>query len=135
MPDSLTRSAGSQPRRWSLLLADLDPVTGHEQAGRRPVLVVSNEAFNQTTGLLTVVPLTSRKPGRRLYPNEVLLSAGVAGQSVDSLALCYQLRTISARRVHATLGRLTDGALRRQIAEALLDHLEMVDLDLLEDEM
>ena len=121
----------SPPRRWSLLLANLDPVTGHEQAGRRPVLVVSNEAFNQATGLLTIVPLTSLKAGRRLYPNEVLLPAGAAGQPADSLALCYQIRTISSARVHAVIGRLTDGALRLRLAEALLDHLEMGDVDLL----
>ena len=123
-----------QRRRWALLVADLDPVAGHEQAGRRPVLVVSNDAFNQATGLLTVVPLTSLKAGRRLYPNEVLLPAGAAGQSLDSVALCYQIRTISAARVASTIGRLTDPGLRRRIAEALLDHLEMGDLDLLAQE-
>ena len=123
-----------QPRRWALLVADLDPTAGHEQAGRRPVLVVSNEGFNQATGLLTVVPLTSRKPGRRLYPNEVLLPAGAAGQSVDSIALCYQVRTISSARVHSAMGRLTDPGLRRAIAEALLDHFEIADLDLVEAE-
>lgn len=120
--------------RWSLFQATLDPASGHEQAGRRPVLVVSNEGFNQATGLLTVVPLTSSKPGRRLRPNEVLLEAGVAGQPVESIALCYQIRTISLARVHSAIGRLTDPELRRRIAEALLDHLELTDLELLADE-
>ena len=120
--------------RWSLFQATLDPASGHEQAGRRPVLVVSNEGFNQATGLLTVVPLTSNKPGRRLRPNEVLLEAGVAGQPVESIAHCYQIRTISLARVHSAIGRLTDPELRRRIAEALLDHLELTDLELLADE-
>ena len=122
------------PLRWSLVLADLDPTAGHEQAGRRPVLVVSNEAFNQATGLLTVVPLTSRKTGRKLYPSEVLLPAGAAGQRVDSIALCHQIRTISGQRALSVLGRLVDGTLRRQIADALLEHLELIDLDLLGEE-
>lgn len=122
------------PRRWSVLLADLDPVAGHEQAGRRPVLVVSNEAFNQATGLLTVLPLTRLREGRRLYPNEVLFPAGLAGQPNDSLVLAYQIRTISAARVHTALGRLTDAGLRRRIADALLDHLELLDLELLAEE-
>jgi mRNA interferase MazF len=95
------------------------------------VLVVSNEAFNQATGLLTVVPFTSLKAGRRLYPNEVLIPAGAAGQPLQSLALCYQIRTISSARVHSVIGRLADGSLRRRIADALLDHLEIGDLDLL----
>ncbi|MGH2354652.1 MAG: type II toxin-antitoxin system PemK/MazF family toxin [Chloroflexota bacterium] len=111
-----------------------DPVTGHQQAGRRPILVVSKEAFNQATGLLTIVPLTSLKAGRKLYPNEVLLPAAIAGPPADSIALCHQIRTISGARAYSMVGRLTDGGLRQRIAEALLDHLELVDLDLLTEE-
>ena len=98
------------------------------------MLVVSNEAFNQATGLLTVVPLTSRKPGRRLYPSEVLLPAGAAGQRVDSIALCHQIRTISVQRALSTLGRLVDPDLREQVAAALLEHLELMDVDLIGEE-
>jgi mRNA interferase MazF len=116
------------------VLADLDPTAGHEQAGRRPVLVVSNEAFNQATGLLTVVPFTSRKTGRKLYPSEVPVPAGAAGQRVDSIALCHQIRTISGQRALSILGRLVDGELRRHIADALIEHLELIDLDLLGEE-
>jgi mRNA interferase MazF len=57
-------------RRWSLVEADLGEPIGHEQSLRRPVLVVSNEAFNRTAGLLTVLPVTSLKPGRSVHPFE-----------------------------------------------------------------
>jgi mRNA-degrading endonuclease toxin of MazEF toxin-antitoxin module len=56
-------------RRWSLVEADLGEPIGHEQSLRRPVLVVSNEAFNRTAGLLTVLPVTS-KLGRSVHPFE-----------------------------------------------------------------
>ena len=122
------------PLRWSVLMADLDPATGHEQAGRRPVLVFSNEAFNEATELLTVLPLTRLRQGRRPYPNEVTLPAGSAGQPFDSLVLTFQVRTTSRARTHALVGRLTDGELRMRIAEALLDHLDLTDLDLITDD-
>ena len=44
--------------RW----ADLNPVRGHEQAGRRPVLVVSHDVFNQRSGTVIAVALTSQEP-------------------------------------------------------------------------
>ena len=50
----------SSPARGEVWLADLNPVRGHEQAGRRPVLVVSEDLFNQgPAGLAVVLPLTS----------------------------------------------------------------------------
>jgi mRNA interferase MazF len=53
--------------QWAVVEADLDPVVGSEQSGRRPVLVVSNEEFNQAIPNLTILPLTSTR--RRLYPS------------------------------------------------------------------
>jgi len=73
--------------------ASLDPVTGAEQKGRRPVLVVSDEEFNQAMPNVTVLPLTSTK--RQLYPSEVLLPGGKAGQSLESIVMAHQIRTIS----------------------------------------
>ena len=63
--------------QWSIFLASLDPTTGSEQAGRRPVLVISRERLNQVLPVVNALPLTSRKsPQRIIYPNEVLLAAG-----------------------------------------------------------
>jgi len=72
-------------RRWSLVETDLGDPVGHEQGFRRPVLIVSNEAFNRASGLITVLPVTSVKPGRPLQPFEVFLPAGAAGNPVDSM--------------------------------------------------
>ena len=52
------------PFQWRVFRANLDPAVGSEQAGQRPVLVVSNEIMNEVLPIVTVLPLTSRKPGR-----------------------------------------------------------------------
>ncbi|HEY3999133.1 MAG TPA: type II toxin-antitoxin system PemK/MazF family toxin [Candidatus Xenobia bacterium] len=53
-----------KPLRGEIWLADMDPVRGHEQGGRRPVLVVSVDPFNQgPAGLVIVLPMTSRARG------------------------------------------------------------------------
>jgi len=62
--------------RWSVWLAGLDPVVGSEQGRTRPVLVVSETALNDVLPVVNVLPITSRKQNRRVYPNEALLPAG-----------------------------------------------------------
>lgn len=115
-------------RRWALLEADLGHPLGHEQGFLRPVLVISNEAFNQASGLLTVLPVTSLKPDRRPHPFEVFLPAGAAGNPLDSILLPHQIRTIAAHRIHRLCGRLTDRQLRHEVAEKVLRHVEFLDL-------
>lgn len=55
--------------RWSVWQANLDPVIGSEQGKTRPVLVISETALNDILPVVNVLPITSRKPGRRIYPN------------------------------------------------------------------
>jgi mRNA interferase MazF len=58
--------------QWGIYLAGLDPVRGSEQAGQRPILVISREMINQVLPVVNVVPLTSLKsPERKIYANEV----------------------------------------------------------------
>jgi len=78
--------------QWNIFLASLDPARGSEQAGKRPVLVVSRERINQVLPVVNVIPLTSVKsPHRVVYPNEVLLpddANGLAMQSIDCAIKC-----------------------------------------------
>jgi mRNA interferase MazF len=69
----------------------LDPRTGHEQSGRRPVLVLSPAAYNGRTGLAVVCPVTSRIKG---YPFEVLIPDTAP---VHGVVLADQLRSIDWR--------------------------------------
>ena len=112
--------------QWHVFLASLDPTHGSEQAGRRPVLVISREEINQILSVINVIPLTSRKSAARtIYPNEVFLPAGTAGLSADSIALCYQIRTLDKNRLERDWGELTDLTLRNEIQAALQFQLDM----------
>src|SRR5438067_2554279 len=82
------------PERWSVWLANLDPVVGSEQGRTRPVLVLSETSLNHILPVVNLLPITSRKPNRRVYPNEALIPAGTAGLDLDSIVLCYQIRNL-----------------------------------------
>ncbi len=110
--------------RWSVVIIDLDPVVGHEQAGQRRALVVSYEPFHRS-GMATVCPISSR-PAK--YPGEVAVPAGHAGQTLDGVILVHQVRTIDLRRVSAVaIGgvaqQVTDPGIRRDVRRALAHHL------------
>src|SRR5919205_53876 len=105
--------------RWSVWLAKLGPVVGSEQGLTRPVLVISQTALNDVLPVVNVLPVTSRKGGRRIYPNEALLPVGTAGLTLESIVLCYQIRTLDKRRLGRTFGTLDDETLRRAIIYAL----------------
>jgi mRNA interferase MazF len=107
------------PSRWSVWLANLDPVVGSEQGKMRPVLVISDTRLNQILPVVNVLPVTSRKPQRRIYPNEALLPAGTAGLTTDSIVLCYQIRTLDKQRLMKSFGLLADANLRAEILAAL----------------
>jgi mRNA interferase MazF len=111
--------------KWGVFLADLNPVIGSEQKGRRPVMIISDEDFNSLMPVVTIIPITSLKPGRRLYPNEALLKNGTGGLDVDSLALVHQIRTVSKERLVARLGMLDEEAVREAITVALKVHLNL----------
>jgi mRNA interferase MazF len=106
-------------------MADLNPVTGSEQQGRRPVLVISDETTNSVMPVVTILPVTSLKTGRRVYPNEVLLKNGIAGLVSDSIVLAHQIRTISKQRLMSCLGEVSDANLQFQINDALRVHLNL----------
>ena len=111
--------------KWSVFMADLNPVIGSEQQGRRPVLVISDETTNSVMPVVTILPLTSLKKGRRVYPNEALLKKGVAGLESDSIVLAHQIRTISKQRLMISLGEIQDANLQSRINDALRVHLNL----------
>jgi mRNA interferase MazF len=110
--------------RWSVVIIDLDPVIGHEQAGQRRALVVSYEPFHRS-GMATVCPISSR-PAK--YPGEVAVPSGHAGQTLDGVILVHQIRTIDLRRVKAfeiggVAQQVTDPEIRHDVRRALAHHL------------
>jgi mRNA interferase MazF len=113
------------PFQWSVFSVDLDPVIGSEQAGRRPVIVISREVANISLPVVTVIPLTRRKPGRRVYPNEALLPGGAAGLTHDSVAMAHQLHTLSKQRLGTHIGRVNEQTIQAEIQHAIRTHLDL----------
>lgn len=111
--------------KWNIFIADLNPVQGSEQRGKRPVLVISDENFNTLMPVVTVLPITSLKKGRKVYPNEALLKKGMAKLSQDSLVLAHQIRTIAKQRLKDTLGFISDHSAQKMINGALRVHLNL----------
>jgi mRNA interferase MazF len=110
--------------RWNIFLANLDPVIGSEQGKIRPVLVISNEDINQILPVVVVLSITSRKPGRKVYQNEVLIPAGVGGLEKESLLLAYQVKTIDKKRLARKLGTVTINSIKKEIVDALVYQLD-----------
>ncbi|MDX6532240.1 MAG: mRNA interferase MazF [Blastocatellia bacterium] len=115
------------PERWSLWLANLDPVVGSEQGRTRPVLVLSDTRLNHILPVVNVLPITSRKQNRRIYPNEALIPGGTAGLDVESIILCYQIRTLDKQRLIKRLGVLGETNLRAEVLAALRFQLLMTE--------
>jgi mRNA-degrading endonuclease toxin of MazEF toxin-antitoxin module len=110
--------------RWSVVIVDLDPSVGHEQASQRRAVVVSYPPFHRS-GMATVCPITTR-PAK--YRGEIAIPVGQAGQTIDGVILVHQLRTVDLRRVAAySIGgspqAITDPEIRRQVRQALAHHL------------
>ncbi|MCP4165542.1 MAG: type II toxin-antitoxin system PemK/MazF family toxin [Chloroflexi bacterium] len=89
--------AGSMPCRGEIWLADLNPTVGHEQAGRRPVLIISTDLFNHGPAeLVFVLPLTRTERG---IPIHVSISPPEGGLRKRSLIMCDALRSVSKMRL------------------------------------
>ena len=111
--------------RWSIVYVYLDPAVGREQTGNRPALIVSDETFNRNMEVVTILPITSRKPGRAVYPNEVLIAAEHSGLAAESIIMAHQIRTISRSRIKRFVERLDSPGLREACLEAVRVHLGM----------
>lgn len=101
--------------RW----ADLNPVRGHEQAGQRPVVVLSHDVFNERSGTVIAVALTSQEP-RAGYP--LTLELTDAKLPKRSWAKISQIRTLSTERLGKRLGRASE----EELAKVLDGLMEIV---------
>ena len=103
--------------RGDVVLCDLNPVVGTEQAGVRPAVVLQIDRANAVSPHTIVAPFTT-KIRRALLPSHVFVPAGVGGLSQDSDVLCEQIRVIDKRRIIKVLGHLDEPYLQ-QVAKAL----------------
>src|ERR1700741_1016834 len=84
--------------RGQIYFVDLSPTQGREQAGRRPVLVVSSDAINKQPLVVTVVVGTSAENIPRDYPTNVRVAATETGLPRDTVFLCFQMRSLDPGR-------------------------------------
>ena len=107
-------------KRGEVYWAHLVPRSGSEQQGRRPVVVISHDAFNQTLGWrsIIVVPLSTSQAQARRGPSAVLLAQGAAGLAKESLALCHQVTTLDRSKLKQRIGALRPAELS-QIEDGL----------------
>lgn len=101
--------------RGEIYWADLQPVRGQEQGGFRPVLVLSHDIFNDRSGTVIVLAITSQ-PQRAGYPLTWPAPAGLLPK--QSWVKISQIRTLATERLGARLGRLGEDDLR-EIVEGL----------------
>ena len=104
-------------RRGDLYYAELDPIVGSEQAGFRPVLVVSNNIGNRYSPVIVIVPITSRRMGRKRLPTHVEVRMPELLKN-DSTALTEQIRTVDKLRLKEYIGSLPD-CLMKEVDQAL----------------
>ena len=97
--------------RW----ADLNPVRGHEQAGLRPVLILSHDLFNERSQTVIAVALTSQEP-RAGFP--LTLESKAQGLTKRSWIKISQIRTLSVDRIGKKMGQISNEELD-QLLEGL----------------
>jgi len=99
------------PDRGDLVWLQFDPQAGHEQAGRRPALVVSPREYNKRVGLALMCPVTAQRKG---YPFEVPVPLG---GRVDGVILADQVKSLDWRARRATLAVRAP----RQVLDAVVE--------------
>src|SRR5215218_1604535 len=90
--------------RGDIVWAELEPTQGHEQAGRRPVLILSQDVFNDRSGTVIAVALTSQEPKAGFPLTIEITSPKLPKRSWVKIS---QIRTLSTKRLSKTIGRVS----------------------------
>lgn len=113
-------------RRGEVHWCDADPVTGSEQAGLRPGVIVTRDPINRISPVVVLVPCTTYRGGK-IYASDVLIKSTEGRLTLDSRALAVQIRAVSVDRLKGRLGVLkpeTMKAIEEAICRALdIDHV------------
>ncbi|NLG23318.1 MAG: type II toxin-antitoxin system PemK/MazF family toxin [Actinomycetales bacterium] len=108
-------------QRGSVAWAELDPVRGREQSGRRPVLVVASDLYLEQATLAIVLPATTTDRG---WPNHVLLAGPRLGLAQPTFAMTEQPRTVTRERLVTQIG-IVDATTMREVDRWLRDFLAL----------
>jgi mRNA interferase MazF len=101
-------------RRGEIYFVNLNPVQGREQAGQRPVLVLSIDLINNLPLVVTVVVGTRGEKVQRDYPTNVRVAPKDSGLPVETVFLCFQIRSLDPQRfLVAPSGKLGEQIMNR----------------------
>jgi mRNA interferase MazF len=104
--------------RGDIVWANLDPTLGHEQSGSRPVLVLSQDVFNDRSGTVIAVVLTSQQPSAGFPLTYELSDPSLPKKSWVKI---NQIRTLSTQRLGKTIGKASEDEL-----EAIIEGLNEI---------
>lgn len=107
-------------KRGDVYWAGLVPRSRSEQTGRRPVILVSHDGFNETPGwrFIIVVPISTASSQGKRGPSVIELPGGTVGLPKTSFAMCHQVTTLDRARLTRKLGTLPPESLR-EVEEGL----------------
>lgn len=113
-------------RRGEVWWAVLQPRTGSEQSGRRPVVVLSHDSFNQTANWnsVIVIPCSTSGQQAKRTPTIVPLSKGTGGLPQDCVAVGHQITTLDRSKLQQQIGALPDLELRA-IERAVMNAIDI----------
>ena len=100
-------------RRGEVWWAELEPCSGSEQRGRRPVVVVSHDGFNTVPSWRSVVVVPLSTTTARTGPTAIALTSGAGAIGKESVALCHQITTLDRAKLTKRLGVLSPADLVR----------------------
>lgn len=100
-------------RQGEIWMSDLNPVIGSEQAGRRPVVILSGNLMNKFLQVVITAPLTSKI--KNYHGNPVLKPSALNGLKLESELMVFHIRSISKERLIEKVGEVT----KNELAEAL----------------
>ena len=106
-------------KRGDIYFVNLNPVTGREQAGQWPVLVLSTDSLNRLPLVVTVVVGTKGENIPRDYPTNVRIPASESGLPMETVFLCFQIRSLDAERFPSQPAGKISGAVLRQVEDAV----------------
>ena len=106
-------------QRGEIYFVNLNPVKGREQAGHRPVLVLSIDAINKLPLVVTVVVGTKGENLSRDYPTNVRLSPEESGLPMETVFLCFRIRSLDPKRFPENPAGRVSGATLKKIEEVV----------------
>jgi mRNA interferase MazF len=106
-------------QRGEIYFVNLSPIQGREQAGQRPALVLSIDDINRLPLVIKIVVGTKGANVPRDYPTNVRVAAADSGLPMETVFLCFQIRSLDARRFLPTPAGKVTGRVLEQIEDAV----------------